>query len=275
MEVAHAIFGCFLTLSVCLLCFVQLKGLSALTAHGKVAQNSTLIDSSWFAKLINAVAGLTVPKAWFSHFYVLYLLLMWGQFLYDPYTILSNGKYLLVWLFLTCQATRRLYESYHVTRWGNASKMHVSHYFLGLGFYMGVSIICFCGLQSHHGDSGNGVTGTGFFWTLLLVAFFAICQLDQYRNHKHLAALVKYSVPKKGLFSLVSSAHYCDEILIYFTVVLLAFTRGRLIAEDWALLSIWIFVVINLSISALETHSYYLTKFEDFHLRYAIIPGIL
>lgn len=275
MVVAYAIATLFLALTFSLLCLIQFRDLEALIYYGKVAQGRNHPDSGVLARVINAVAKITVPKAWFAHFYVMYLVLMLGQLVVAPHLIWHNGKYLLIWLFLSCQATRRLYESYNVTSWSAASKMHVSHYLLGFVFYVGISTTCFLGLQNQKlfANPERGVFLR--VWIGVLSVVFVYFQVDQFNNHRHLASLVKYSTPYKGLFTKVSSAHYLDEIVIYFVVAILAFTRGEIIPEDWALLSMWVFVVTILSISAMATHKFYQEKFDDFSVKYAILPGLL
>ncbi|OBA23551.1 hypothetical protein METBIDRAFT_76546 [Metschnikowia bicuspidata var. bicuspidata NRRL YB-4993] len=275
MIVAHAISASFAVLSVFLLALIQFNDLSVLVYYGKVAQGRLHQNLSPLATLFNGLAKLTVPKAWFAHFYILYLALMWSQVVLYPKSILENGKYTLVWLFLTCQASRRLYESFNVSRWSPASRMNVSHYLMGMLFYVGVSAACLLGLLSQDPLEEQKFSLLHKAWVGGLGLLFLLSQIDQYRNHKYLASLVKYSAPKNGVFCVVSSAHYLDEIVAYFCVVLLVFTRGQIVAEDWSLLSIWLFIVINLSISACETHKYYKQKFDDYSVRFALIPGLI
>ncbi|KAF5209942.1 3-oxo-5-alpha-steroid 4-dehydrogenase [Clavispora lusitaniae] len=146
--------------------------------------------------------------------------------------------------------------------------MHISHYFVGLYFYVCVAIVSFCGLVVAQEESKRPRQ-----W--LAIAFFALFSVDQYNNHRHLAALVKYSVPTFGMFRHVACAHYCDEIVIYFAVTVAAWTREPNMEVSVALFSAWVFVLVNLSVSGLESLRYYQTKFDDYTVQYAVVPFLL
>ena len=42
-----------------------------------------------------------------------------------------------------------------------------------------------------------------------------------------------------------------------------------------ALFSAWVFVLVNLSVSGLESLRYYQTKFDDYTVQYAVVPFLL
>ncbi|XP_028755649.1 polyprenol reductase 2 isoform X5 [Neltuma alba] len=101
--------------------------------------------------------------------------------------------------------------------------------------------------------------------------------IHQYRCHTILGLLRKrskqieeYVIPHGDWFELVSSAHYLSEIVIY---------AGLLVASGGVNLTIWllfVFVVANLAFAAVETHKWYLKKFEDYPSnRFVIIPFVL
>lgn len=124
------------------------------------------------------------------------------------------------------------------------------------------------------------------------MAVFALGWIQQYRCHAILAsirskkpntgskAVVKpysmdkkkidrYEIPRGSWFEWVSSAHYFAEIVIYAGILIVS--RGTNI-QIW-LLFIW--VVLNLTLIATETHQWYKSKFDDYpKLRRAIIPFI-
>ena len=52
---------------------------------------------------------------------------------------MSLDQVILVWLLMTMQGCRRLYESLALGR-PSQSKMWFGHWFLGIGFYMAVSM---------------------------------------------------------------------------------------------------------------------------------------
>lgn len=237
--------------------------------YGKLVKlDESKLDSP-LPPTVNYLASVSVPKAWFSHFYILFTVLQWGIFARWPTWVLSNSKYLYVWVMLTLQATRRLYESVYVTKWGNSSRMNVSHYILGVCFYCGVSMACWSGL------SRNSPVFQFKMLDFVIWTVFVIVSIEQYRNHRHLALLVKYSVPSRGLFSVVSCAHYFDEIVVYFVVALEAWTHETVTATDYAFWAISAFVFVGLSVAAVETRTYYKTKFDKYTVKYAVVPYLV
>lgn len=244
--------------------------LRQLLRYGKVNLESSKPEpQSHLAKLVALLAKLKVPKNWFTHFYVVFALLQWCQLLLVPEKIF-NSNYLVAWVLLTIQATRRLVESFYLTNWGSTSQMHVSHYLVGILFYVGVSMVCCLGLCEE--PSGSLLFG---WLEIALITIFGVISIDQFDNHRHLATLVKYSLPTFRLFNLVSCAHYFDEIVLYLVVAIEIYVRGTVSKTTYAFLSAWIFVVVNLTVSALETKAYYEVKFDDYELRHSIIPFVI
>lgn len=239
--------------------------LNALLYYGKVAQ----AKGSKAPTPVQTFANVTVPKAWFLHFYYFFLALMWTLLFVCPHGVLAFTKYLVLWAVLTVQATRRAYESAYVTKWSAKSRMHFSHYLVGLDYYAGMVGICYVGLTGTEQKVGFSVVD------IPLLVFFAAASVDQFQNHKHLALLVKYSTPSFRLFSLVSCAHYFDEVVIYLSVLSYLYAHAPVTYTDWAFALSYLFAVTNLSVSALETHHYYQAKFDDFQTKYAILPYVL
>lgn len=198
----------------------------------------------------------------------------------------------LIWVLLTVQAARRTYESIFVTKFGAHSRMHISHFLVGIVFYVLVSLIAFTGTSTDTSgtlagkirtivetitkraahESNTGSAGCLLFSDYILALAFVVCNIDQYRNHVHLSGLVKYTAPSTGLFQVTSCAHYSDEIMIYGIVTAISMKLGRWSTQSLAFLAAWWFVVVNLSISAKETRAFYLTKFEDYSVKYSIVP---
>lgn len=246
--------------------------LRQLLHYGKVSLldgNVNWLARSRVARLVNALARITVPKAWFRHFYLVFAVLQWSQLLLAPELIWQPSKYLVVWVLLVIQATRRLVESFCLTKWGSSSRMHVSHYLVGIFYYVGVSLACWTGLQTQKSEARFGPLDLAVF------VIFGVFSVDQFQNHRHLALLVKYSVPKFRLFGVVSCAHYLDEIVIYLSIVTEVLVHGGHGRLDMALMASWVFVVVNLSVSAIETHNYYQVKFDDYAVPYAVLPYLI
>ena len=83
--------------------------------------------------------------------------------------------------------------------------------------------------------------------------------VNQYRCHKHLAGLRKYSVPQEGLFRWFICPHYTCECLFYLALSLLGAPEGQV--YNTTLLTACLFVAVNLGVTAARTRSWYHTKF--------------
>ncbi|CAH2351961.1 polyprenol reductase [[Candida] railenensis] len=241
--------------------------LNVLLLYGKTAKQVKKKDS-----YVNQIAHLTVPKSWFLHFYIVYfgILSIGGAIVY-----LSSGQNCSVFVaynMLLVQSFRRLLESLYITKFNPSAKINISHYLAGMIFYTTISINTFLGILreelAHSSESASVLT--------YFLSFLYVCaSLDQYYNHRYLSKLVKYTVPTRGLFSILAAPHYFDEVVIYLVVALLAHM------ECSAPLSItegnfWLsatFVLTNLSISALESNKYY--EKTNNKKPWAIIPGLL
>lgn len=264
----HLISAYFLLASATVLIAKLIPDLRQLIRYGKVGlQSSTAEPRSYFAKLVALVASVKVPKTWFAHFYIVFALLQWVQLLLMPHAVV-NSNYLVVWILLTAQASRRLLESLFLTNWGSSSQMHISHYIVGLLFYVGISLLCYLGLS-------EGGSSEWEWLELRIVVAFVLFSFDQFQNHQHLALLVKYSVPTFRLFKVVSCAHYLDEIIIYLLVTSESLTRGAKSSTCYAFVTAWTFAVVNLTVSSLETKAYYEIKFDNYDVEYAIVPYVI
>jgi 3-oxo-5-alpha-steroid 4-dehydrogenase 3 len=120
-------------------------------------------------KLLDFLGTFTVPHSYFTHFYILSLVssLFWGyqiathgaayRYLADlklPDGMIRWGGALrtrggsgigiqqvaVVWLAMLIQGARRSYECLYIQKPGQASRMWVIHYLVGLAFYATVNI---------------------------------------------------------------------------------------------------------------------------------------
>ncbi|WJX45249.1 hypothetical protein P8452_32143 [Trifolium repens] len=204
-------------------------------------------------------------------------------------------------LLMEAHVLRRLFETIYVFNYSPSARMHIIGYLTGLFFYIAapLSLCGDCAL-----DVFDLLTNlvTEFivkgknhmpipeieFWLLLNpltrlgwkhwigAAVFSWGWIHQYRCHKILGSLRdsrqadEYVIPRGDWFEVVSSPHYLSEIVIYASFV---------VATGGSNLTIWllfVFVVANLAFAAVETHSWYRRKFEDYpRSRFAIIPFIL
>lgn len=250
---------------------------------------STKQKSSRLLSLVDFLTLLTVPKSYFTHFYILLTIgciytLAWPRS--DP----SQATHPLIIYLVTIQSLRRLGESYFVTKFSPKSSINVFHYLVGMVHYTLLSINCYLGSSQSLSNLTipekllTNLTNPGrilaswleYLATLtnldrLLVTIFIIASVSQFMSHRHLASLRKYSVPS---FAYVSSPHYLAEMVIYGLLMVLAWTSlTSQITLNFVVC--WIFVVVNLSISALDTHRYYKATYAEYEVPWAAIPYIL
>ncbi len=99
----------------------------------------------------------------------------------------------------------------------------------------------------------------------------------QYRAHRHLASLPSapnYALPTSVEFNRTIAPHYFAECLIYLALTLLAAPEGQTINKTMA--SALVLEVINLGITANETHKWYEQRFgvEKVKGKARMIPGV-
>ena len=198
--------------------------------------------------LIDNIIHFTVPKAYFSHFYILSLIL-------STVTVWKYHQYPLAWILLF-HSFRRLYETLFISKY-TGSRMNWSHYVVGLWFYSVLHIILNIKLAS--GDIDPSINMISF-------SIFLYSSIEQFKSHQILARLKKYSLPQDRLFQYVCCPHYLCEIGIYVSFI----------AYNYEFIFPLVWVITSLSISAVETRKYYQDKFtENIVPKYAIIPFIL
>lgn len=277
----------FYTIGIVVICTLKkTHRLNSLLKYGKTLHG--LKNNS--SRIGDALTKLTVPKKWFTHFYIEYLalciatwvLLIQGssgvaEFMgcYDP--LEKSLDYTIILILLTIQSSRRLFECIFVSKFSNDSHMNVSHYIMGLSFYASIVLNTLIGLSLFFDGQQKDFLSLQKldFYVLILITFFFLFSIDQFHYHNYLAQLRKYSIPTFGLFKEVACPHYLDEILIYFTVMLIGIRNfsGSLVEINYILA--WIFVTTNLSISSFESLDYYRTQYKDCTIKYGVIPKLL
>ncbi|SCU95879.1 LAME_0F13894g1_1 [Lachancea meyersii CBS 8951] len=194
---------------------------------------------------------LTVPKAWFSHFYVYSVFVSSVNMFLLQFNLLS--------ILIAVHSARRLYETVYVNVSKPSARIHVSHYLVGFWFYSAVN---------YAASTSSPETWSSLPVRCLALLLFALASWDQHENHLHLSKLRKYTLPTYGLFRIVASAHYFDEFLLYFALTLFTGASAKLLV-----CLLW--VIANLSFSAVETRAWYLQKFTESTPRFAILPYML
>lgn len=195
----------------------------------------------------------------------------------------TNGHVAVAWCLMLLQAARRLYESWAFAK-PSKSTMWIVHWLLGQLFYVGISVAIwvegsgmFCPVNPISEGLGLLTCAAGALlqkqsrpWTFELtedvllkvavaVPLFFFAWVSQYRCHKHLASLEKYSLPDQGMFRHLISPHYTCECLIYLSLAIVAAPEGHLYNQT--LLSALFFVAVNLGVTARGTKSWYIDKF--------------
>lgn len=262
---------------------------------------------------VRFIAWLTskgkVPHSWFIHFYILSLscTVFWAIQFIARGTVLQHiarnqisnsvssmtlGQVILVWFLMGLQGARRLYEYMAVLR-PSSSRMWIVHWLLGNAFYLCTSVSiwvegsskpqrCLRGL-SHCIDQNTGsilhtdrknlniefpslksVVGSSLF----LLAWFM-----QYRCHRYLSGLKKYSLPEGGLFQYLVCPHYTCECLLYFSMAITAAPEGQLYNRTIACAVL--FVSINLGVTANGTKKWYRENFgSKVEAKWKMIPFV-
>lgn len=268
-----------------------------------------------FIKTLHKILKSTdFPKSYFTHYYIFFtgaltvtgvvlpnlsqypgstisrfLTGYYETFLKDK-VVLSESNYInvhIVYALLFIQSTRRLYESLFVSKFGTKSRIGFLIYVFGIFYYFLVASNNFLNLLPYYIEFQQYLlTGQGLLQYLInnklvivYITVFLLAAIDQHQNHIHLSQLIKYSTPSFRLFQYSSSAHYFDEILVYVLVFLISYQKysfgEKLSPTDFNFLVILLFVIGNLSVTAIATRDYYLSKFKDYQVKWSIIPGIL
>jgi 3-oxo-5-alpha-steroid 4-dehydrogenase 3 / polyprenol reductase len=118
----------------------------AFIPYGKTYNGSRKANS-----ILQRLSDITVPKAWFWHYYFISVTLsvFWGaQFLACSnarklcvleWLSYANGTTFLVWGMMLVQGCRRLYESLFMQKLSSA-RMWIGHYLVGCAFYIMMSL---------------------------------------------------------------------------------------------------------------------------------------
>ncbi|CAN6249814.1 unnamed protein product [Urochloa humidicola] len=210
------------------------------------------------------------------------------------------SRTLFVLILMEIQVLRRLYETKYVFHYSPKAQMHILLYLGSLSYYVAAPLTlaspCLPEAMQYLRyqidefivkdqarmpdlviDPSNLVRPLlKLGWSEWIgAAIFMWGSLHQFRCHAILGSLRElkdsdeYVIPCGDWFSRVSCPHYLAEIVIYF---------GLFIASGGSNIPLWfmlLIVIMNLSVSAVQTHKWYLQKFEDYpRSRYALIPYV-
>lgn len=257
--------------------------LNRLLKYGKTLDDSTNKPIEKDNRLLDNLLQIYVPKYWFFHFYVVSLtlsaiffaLLHWGLKSKDAWCVQffntnSYGKIppsisRLAYFLILVHSFRRLVENLFILRHSSKSKMHLSHYLVGIFFYSAINLNII--INTSLGEDDLQEEPELDYKIFIPLFLFLIGFGDQFLNHFHLSKTIKYNLPSFGMFKLICCAHYFDEILIYTSVYLLLGNKTSLISLIW--------VIVNLTVSSIETRNYYKINNEGKIPKWSIIPFVI
>ncbi|KAK0669480.1 hypothetical protein QBC41DRAFT_223822 [Cercophora samala] len=221
-----------------------------------------------------------VPHSWFAFFYLLSVgcSVFWlGQFLLGGQIIravaeqevkygngetgMGFGQVVAGWGMMLLQGLRRTHEHAFVVRASGRSTMWVVHWVLGLGFYLGVGVGVWVEGSAAilRGVDRLGLNSEEMVKLAVAVPVFFYAWVNQFRSHRHLAGLKKYSLPTEGLFKWFVCAHYACECLLYLSMAVATAPEG--VWLNRTLVCALAFVVVNLGVTASGTRRWYEDKF--------------
>lgn len=87
----------------------------------------------------------------------------------------------------------------------------------------------------------------------------------QYKCHKYLSSLRKYSLPEEGMFRYLVCPHYTCECVLYLALAVVAAPGHQLYNKT--LMCAWLFVSVNLGVTAIGTKKWYADKFGSDKVR--------
>ncbi|KAI0416681.1 hypothetical protein F5X98DRAFT_177461 [Xylaria grammica] len=254
---------------------------SDLVASRNRKGTSRELDDYNTGPLFRLISRLTsvgkVPHSWFIHFYILSLFctVFWAiQFVAHGSVLelivnnqsarstpsMALGQVILVWFLMGLQGARRLYECLAVLQ-SSSSRMWVIHWLLGNGFYLCTSVSIWIEGSGSIRCSGQNCLGSKFpfFKSMTASLVCLIAWFMQYKCHRHLAGLKKYSLPEDGLFRYLVCPHYTCECLLYLSMAIVAAPEGQLYNRTLACAVL--FVSINLGVTSNGTKLWYEEKF--------------
>jgi 3-oxo-5-alpha-steroid 4-dehydrogenase 3 len=262
------------------------------------------------AILLDLAAKIQVPHSWFTHYYIIsvlssffwaYQLITRGNaFLFlaslyagDAEASMTMNQIVLVWLFMTLQGCRRLYECATLLK-SSAAKMPISSWALGVAFYLivGVSIwvegirkswlpfksysdimlIRVATLLKDRLSPKEVSISMPSLKAFIAVPLFLLASGIQRNCHEYLSRLKKYALPEHPLFLWVICPHYTSECVIYLALAIVAAPSGHLLNKTIS--AVLLFTAVNLAITAESTRVWYSQKFgaDKIKERWRMVP---
>ncbi|KAI9344560.1 3-oxo-5-alpha-steroid 4-dehydrogenase-domain-containing protein [Obelidium mucronatum] len=252
-------------------------GLSQLKSYGKVLAGSAP-TSSHVQTWLDHVVGLTIPKSYFTHFYILgslWCLVLYSGLVFqwaDMVSLTASPETFLAMSFMIVQVFRRLFECLFVHQPSSGARIHVFHYVNGMLFYS-LTPVAVVIEHVEYDKPFESLSAMEFLeWRhILACGLFGFASLQQTVAHLQLASLRSndsrpntenkrtdlraYKLPTQGYFALVAAPHYFFEVCIYTSFVVLYGFR------DLTTILILVCVTVELGISAHDNREWYRTAF--------------
>ena len=246
-------------------------------------------------RILDALGALQVPHSFFKHFYLISVLssLFWISHILTQSAFLqricagvtpdagarsmSVDQVLVTWALMSVQGLRRLVESIMLEK-PSASKMWFVHWLLGMAFYLAMGIAVWIEGASQLLEAPSVTSHLSFsapsLRTLFGVPVFLLASGIQHDCHRYLASLPKYTLPQHPIFNSFVCPHYAAECMIYLSMAIVSTPRGAWVNRT--VFSAFIFVYVNLSVTASSTKDWYKKKFGKDRVahRWKMIPGV-
>ena len=268
-------------------------------AYGSRKPTSNEAASKSLLSHLASLPGYPVPHSWFKHYYITSLSLstFWGYQIFargfvfrwlasrvtlDITSSVPVSRIYLLWLLLSIQGGRRLYESVIYTKPSKAT-MPLSIYLIGIAYYTFLSVAIWIegapSLLASPPPTFSTTVNRFANWgpslrTLLVAPFFVIASGIQRDCHAYLASLPKYTLPVHPIFNDIVCPHYTMECVVYATMAVLGAPKGQ--AVNKTIVCVLAFVVVNLGLTAKRTKEWAEEKFgrEKVQRRWRMVPGV-
>ncbi|KAL4871566.1 hypothetical protein BDV12DRAFT_206273 [Aspergillus spectabilis] len=273
---------------------VKLK--TSAPASASKSTSTSPASASPVTHALDYVATLRVPHSYFTQFYVISVLssIFWALQLLSHGSAfqaiatrispehlqhaISINQVMLCCGLMLIQGVRRLHECLSFSK-PSSSKMWFVHWLAGLGFYLAAAVAVWiegAGTVLSYELSLDTFRLTSSFSgrTLLSIPVFILASGIQHDCHHYLFSLKKYTLPIHPVFSRILCPHYTAECVIYLSLAVLGAPHGEIVNKT--LLSVVVFVAVNLGITASITREWYRQKFGEDAVRgkWNMIPMI-
>ncbi|CAG8091619.1 unnamed protein product [Penicillium salamii] len=232
--------------------------------------------------LLDTLATWQVPHSYFTQFYIASILssIFWviqiscrGVVFQAIATrvneqnrpSMSITQLVICCVLLFMQGARRLWECIAFSK-PSTSHMWFVHWLLGLSFYLATGVAIWIEgsrtlLTRELSIAHFQMTNAPSLRTFAIVPLFLIASGLQHDSHHYLSSLKKYTLPEHPMFRGVVCPHYGAECVIYLSLALVAAPQGEWINKT--MLTCFIFVAVNLGLTARNTKEWYASKFGN------------